>query len=281
MTTPAALPASPRRPAVVCEEVVIRYGDTVAVDRLSFTGQAGQVVALLGPNGAGKTSTVEALEGYRRATAARSGSSASTRPGTTPRLVPRIGVMLQRGGVYPMLGSAQVLHLFSRYYDDPEDPDELIDLVGLGRSAGPRGGGCRAASNSGSPWPWPWWASPRCSSSTSPPPASTPRAGSPSARSSPTQRDRGICVILTTHELDEAERLADQVVIIDQGRMLAEGIPAALASGAADGSIRFTTDAGIDTAALVLALGRRNHASTRNGPAPTGSGPPTAPPPRR
>ena len=54
-----------RSPAVVCENVVIRYGDTLAVDRLSFSGSAGEVVALLGPNGAGKTSTVEALEGYR------------------------------------------------------------------------------------------------------------------------------------------------------------------------------------------------------------------------
>ena len=58
-------------------------------------------------------------------------------------------------------------------------------------------------------------------------------------------------MILTTHELAEAERLADQVVIIDQGRMLAEGTPADLASGTADGSIRFTTEPGIDTAALV------------------------------
>ena len=69
------------------------------------------------------------------------------------------------------------------------------------------------------------------------------------------QRDRGICVILTTHELDEAERLADHVVIIDRGRMLAEGTPGALASGAADGSIRFTTPPGIDTAALAASLG--------------------------
>ena len=65
--TPIGGPIGRDRPAaVVCDDVVIRYGDTVAVDRLSFTGRAGEVVALLGPNGAGKTSTVEALEGYRR-----------------------------------------------------------------------------------------------------------------------------------------------------------------------------------------------------------------------
>ena len=68
------------------------------------------------------------------------------------------------------------------------------------------------------------------------------------------QRDRGICVILTTHELAEAERLADQVIIIDQGRILAEGSPSSLASGSADGSIRFTAAPGIDTSMLLEAL---------------------------
>ena len=67
--------------------------------------------------------------------------------------------------------------------------------------------------------------------------------------------DRGICVILTTHELAEAERLADRVVIIDHGRMLADGTPAALASGTADGSIRFSTEPLIDTADLAATIG--------------------------
>ena len=96
-----------------------------------------------------------------------------------------------------------------------------------------------------------------------------------------TQRDRGICVILTTHELDEAERLADHVVIIDQGRMLAEGTPAALASGAADGAIRFTHRAGDRHGGAGHHPRARSHASTRSGPAPTGSRPPAGPPPRR
>jgi ABC-2 type transport system ATP-binding protein len=69
------------------------------------------------------------------------------------------------------------------------------------------------------------------------------------------RRHRGICVILTTHELSEAERLADRVVIIDRGRMLADGTPSALAIGTADGSIRFSTDPGIDTAGLALTMG--------------------------
>jgi ABC-2 type transport system ATP-binding protein len=235
--------------------LVIRYGNTLAVDTLSFAARAGQVVALLGPNGAGKTSTVEALEGYRTP----DGGSVRVLgldPGRDhAELVPRIGVMLQRGGVYPMLGSSQVLDLFSRYYVDPEDPDELIVRVGLGSvrrtpwrrlSGGEQQRLSLALALVGKPDVL----------FLDEPTAGIDPEGRIAVREIiAAQRDRGICVVLTSHELDEAERLADQVVIIDHGRKLAEGTPGALASGRADGSIRFTTETGIDTAALVIELG--------------------------
>jgi ABC-2 type transport system ATP-binding protein len=242
-------------PVVVCDGLVIRYGDLVAVDALSFRAGAGEVVALLGPNGAGKTSTVECLEGYRQPSA-----GSVTVLGLDPRrnhtaLVPRIGVMLQRGGVYPMLGPVQVLHLFANYYDDAEDPDALVDLVGLGEvqrtpwrrlSGGEQQRLSLALALIGKP--------------------EVVFLDEPTAGVDPEGRvvvreiiaglrRRGICVLLTTHELAEAERLADRVVIIDHGRKLAEDTPAGLAAGTADGSIRFTTDPGLDTAALALAIG--------------------------
>ncbi len=242
-------------PAVVCDGAVIRYGRTVAVDRLSFTARRGQVVALLGPNGAGKTSTVEALEGYRRL----HGGSVRVL-GLDPRrdhgaLVPRLGVMLQRGGVYPSLNAHQVAHLFARYYDDAEDPDHLLELVGL-------------TAVRGTPW--------RRLSGGEQQRLSLALAlvgrpdvlflDEPTAGVDPegriivrdiiaNQRDRHRCVVLTTHELAEAERLADHVVIIDHGRGLAEGSPTALASRTADGSIRFTTEPSIDTGLLALTVG--------------------------
>ncbi len=240
---------------VECDGVVIRYGDTVAVDRLSFSAPVGQVLALLGPNGAGKTSTVEALEGYRRV------DEGSVRVlGLDPRgdhraLVPHIGVMLQKGGVYPMLNAAQVLPLFAAYYDDPEDPDHLLDLVGLTAvrktpwrrlSGGEQQRLSLALALVGKPRVL----------FLDEPTAGVDPEGRIAVRSIIAGlRDRGLTVILTTHELAEAERLADQVVIIDQGRVLAEGSPSALATGTADGSIRFTTDPGIDTASLAGFLG--------------------------
>jgi ABC-2 type transport system ATP-binding protein len=240
---------------VACDDLVIRYGDLVAVDALSFRAGAGEVVALLGPNGAGKTSTVECLEGYRPP-AAGSVRVLGLDPGRDhTALVPRIGVMLQRGGVYPMLGPAQVLRLFARYYADAEDPDALVDLVGLGEvqrtpwrrlSGGEQQRLSLALALVGKP--------------------EVVFLDEPTAGVDPEGRvvvreiiaglrRRGICVILTTHELAEAERLADRVMIIDHGRKLAEDTPAALAAGTADGSIRFTTDPGIGTASLALAIG--------------------------
>jgi ABC-2 type transport system ATP-binding protein len=242
-------------PAVRSDELVVGYGSTVAVDRLSFTAAGGEVVALLGPNGAGKTSTVECLEGYRPA---RSGtvSVLGFDPGRhQPAVAARIGVMLQRGGVYPMLGPRRLLRLFAGYYDEPDDPDVLLARVGLDGVAR-------------TPW--------RRLSGGEQQRLSLALAligrpdvlflDEPTAGVDPEgrlvvrdivdeQRAGGVCVVLTTHELVEAERLADRVVIIDHGRKLAEGTPAGLAQSSAVGEIRFRASAGLDLLALGDALG--------------------------
>lgn len=242
-------------PAVECDGVVIRYGTTVAVDRLTFRAQRGEVLALLGPNGAGKTSCVEALEGYRPIADGTARVLGLDPHRDHAALVPRIGVMLQKGGIYPMLCPAQLLHLFAAYYDDPEDPDRLLDEVGLGDarrtpwrrlSGGEQQRLSLALALVGKP--------------------DVLFLDEPTAGVDPegrvvvrelicAQRDKGVCVLMTTHELGEAERVADRVVIIDHGRLLAEGSPAELASGAADATVRFSTDAGIDCAALAAAIG--------------------------
>ncbi len=244
-------------PAVRCDELIVRYGSTVAVDRLSFTAGRGEVVAVLGPNGAGKTSTVECLEGYRPV----SGGTASVL-GLDPRrdhtaLAARIGVMLQRGGVYPMLGATRLLRLFAGYYDCPADPDELLERVGLSRvartpwrrlSGGEQQRLSLALALIGRPEVL----------FLDEPTAGVDPEGRLAVRDIvDEQRVGGSCVVLTTHELAEAERLADRVVIIDGGRKLAEGTPAGLSSSSEQGTVRFGAAAGLDMGALRAGIGGR------------------------
>src|ERR1700738_2192814 len=113
-------------PASEVDQLVVRYGDVVGVDGISLTAEAGQVLALLGPNGAGKTTTVETLEGYRRPTAGTARVLGLDPCADHRALVKRMGVMLQRGGMYPSMSPHEALRLSASYYDDPEEPDGLL-----------------------------------------------------------------------------------------------------------------------------------------------------------
>lgn len=244
-------------PALEVSGLVVRYGDVTAVDGVSFVASAGEVLSLLGPNGAGKTSTIEALEGYRRPDAGSVRVLGRDPVAEASSVVPRIGVMLQSGGVYPGMGAREALGLFASYYDDPAPVDELLARVGLVDVAS-------------TPW--------RRLSGGEQQRLSLALAlvGRPSVvfLDEPTSgidpqgrlvirdvvrslRDAGVCVLLTTHELEEAERLADRVVIIDHGRVVADGTPAELRStaGGADDVVRFGAPAGLDVAALGASLG--------------------------
>src|SRR6185437_11830637 len=124
--------------AIVVENLVKAYGATVAVSGVSFTVKRGEIFALLGPNGAGKTTTVEMLEGYR---VPDSGSARVL--GLDPRraaaaLKPRIGVMLQQDGLYQTLRAHEILALYASFYARPEDPQALLERVGLSNAAGTR-----------------------------------------------------------------------------------------------------------------------------------------------
>jgi ABC-2 type transport system ATP-binding protein len=242
-------------PAVECSDLVVRYGATTAVDRVSFQVDRGEVVAVLGPNGAGKTSTIETLEGYR---APNSGTVRvlDLDPRAEHRsLVPRIGVMPQRAGIYPMLGPRRVVELFAGYYPDPEPTDPLLELVGLRAvertpwrhlSGGEQQRLSLALALIGRPE----------AVFLDEPTAGVDPEGRIGLRAVITGlKDRGTSVLLTTHELAEAERLADRMVIMRSGRVLAQGTVEQLAATRGSARVRFQSRSNLDTAALGLALG--------------------------
>ncbi|MDP9069962.1 MAG: ABC transporter ATP-binding protein [Actinomycetota bacterium] len=248
-------PGSPAGAAIQVSGLVVRYGGVVAVDGISFSAAPGQVLALLGPNGAGKTSTVETLEGYRRPTAGRVEVLGLDPIADRAALTPRIGVMLQRGGVYPSMSAAQALRLFAAYYDHAADPEDLVRLVGLEEVAATpwrrlSGGEQQRLSLALALVGRPEVAF-----------LDEPTAGvDPAGRLAVRQvvrdlREAGACVVLATHELEEAERLADEVLILDHGHVVAAGTPAQLRVAGEGREIRFAAAAGLDAAGLSEALG--------------------------
>jgi ABC-2 type transport system ATP-binding protein len=241
--------------AIDCCDLVVRYGTTTAVDGLSLSVERGQVLALLGPNGAGKTSTVETIEGYRHP------ASGSVRVlGLDPRadhraLVARMGVMLQRGGVYPVLGARRALGLFARYYPSPEDPDALLDLVGLAGVARTPWRRLSGGEQQRLSLALALVGRPEVVFLDEPTAGVDPEGRLAIRRVITDLAARGVCVVLTTHELPEAERLADEVVILARGRAVARGTVAELAATAGGPAIHFGAPADLDTASLAAAVG--------------------------
>jgi ABC-2 type transport system ATP-binding protein len=242
-------------PAIEVDGLTIRYGDHNAVDGLSFSVQRGSVLALLGPNGAGKTSTVETLEGYRRPSSGRVRVLGLDPASQHTEMTRHIGVMLQDGGVYIGARPLEILRLFASYYDDPEDPEALLDQVGLSHlrrstwksmSGGEQQRLSLALALVGKP---------EVAFLDEPTAGIDPGGRQLIRRVIADLRDRGITVLLTTHDLDEAERLADHVVIIDHGQVLASGTPAELMDAGQRDEIRFGAAPGLDVAALTAALG--------------------------
>jgi len=240
--------------ALSVDQLVVRYGHDNAVDGISFEAEAGTVLALLGPNGAGKTTTVETLEGYRRPTSGTVRVLGCDPVGQRAAVVGRMGVMLQRGGVYPTMPAAAVLRLFASYYERPVPPEQLLDrldLRGVARTPWRRlsGGEQQRLSLALALVGRPEVAF-----------LDEPSAGmDPAARRVLWEvirslRDDGVTVLLTTHDMDEAERLADHVVIVDDGRIVAEGAPADLARSGAAAEIRFGAPPGLDVASIGAAV---------------------------
>ena len=241
--------------AIEVDGLVVRYGDRIAVDHLSFTAARGAVTALLGPNGAGKTSTVETIEGYRRPDAGSVRVLGLDPVDQHAVLVPRIGVMLQSGGVYSGIRPLEILRLYASYYDDPVDPAELLELVGLADRARSTWRSLSGGEQQRLSLALALVGRPEVAFLDEPTAGVDPAGRQVIRRIVADLRDRGVTVLLTSHDLDEVERLADHVVIIDRGVVLAEGTPAELVRSGPGDDLRFGAPVGLDTAALSDHLG--------------------------
>ena len=213
-------------PVVVVEGLCKDYGGTRAVDDLSFTIEAGEVFALLGPNGAGKTTTVEILEGHRNRTAGN-GERPGLRPGHRGAGVPRpdrdraAGGGVRRGVHGPRARDASTRGCTRGAGTSTRSSTAWASRTRRRRA--PRR--CPAASAGASTWPSGWSAHPSCCSSTSPRPGFDPSARRRAWDLVASLRELGTTIVLTTHYMEEAERLADRVAVIQSGRLVALDTP--------------------------------------------------------
>ena len=228
----------PAPPAVLVDGLVMRYGDTVAVDGLHLAVEAQTITAVLGPNGAGKTTTLETCEGYRTPHHGRVSVLGLDPVRDRRALLPRIGVMLQAGGAWSGVRALEMLQHVARLHAHPLDVGLLAERLGLhecGRTPYRRLSGGQqqrlglAMALVGRPEVVF---------------VDEPTAGmDPAVRRTTWElleevRSDGVTVVLTTHYMDEAERLADHVHIIDRGTLVASGSPLELMRGGTVSTIR-------------------------------------------
>ncbi|MFI7012329.1 ABC transporter ATP-binding protein [Streptomyces sp. NPDC050145] len=240
-------------PVVHLTGLVKRYGSKTAVDGLDLTTAPG-ITAVLGPNGAGKTTTVEICEGYRRPDAGTARVLGLDPVKQASQLRPRIGVMLQSGGVYSGARADEMLRHVAKLHAHPLDVDALIERLGLGScgrttyrrlSGGQQQRLALAMAVVGRP---------ELVFLDEPTAGLDPQARRATWDLVRDLRTDGVSVILTTHYMDEAEQLADDVAIVDAGRVIAQGSPEQLCRGGAENTLRFSGRPGLDVASLLKAL---------------------------
>jgi ABC-2 type transport system ATP-binding protein len=245
-------------PAVQVTDLSVRYGrsgDIVAVDGIDLSAESGEVLVILGPNGAGKTSTIESLEGYRRPSGGSMRVLELDPVADHKALAPRVGVMLQRGGIYPMLGPRAVLRLFAQYYRDPLDCESLLNLVSLQSVASTPWRHLSGGEQQRLSLALALIGRPEVVFLDEPTAGMDPEGRLAIRAVISDLRAQGVCVLVATHELAEAERIADRIVILSSGRIALEGTVHDLTTSSPSGAMTFGAPAGLDTWSLGSALG--------------------------
>lgn len=215
--------------AIAVEGLRMQYGDFVAVDGIDLEVTEGEILAFLGANGAGKTTTIEILEGFRSRTGGRVDVL-----GHDPETAPLswredIGIVLQESEPVPELTAGEAVRMQAAYYRNPRDADETLRLVGLEDSANQRTRKLSGGQKRRLDLAMALVGNPSLVFLDEPTTGFDPSARRESWGMIETLRDLGKTVLLTTHYMDEAEHLADRIVVIGKGNIVARGTAADLA----------------------------------------------------
>ncbi|MGI5227737.1 ABC transporter ATP-binding protein [Actinoallomurus sp. CA-142502] len=207
-----------------------RYGDTVAVDDVSFSVERGEIFGILGPNGAGKTTTVECVEGLRAPDRGRVSVLGLDPRRDRAELTQRVGVQLQESELPEKMKVAEAVALYGSFYRRPADGARLIDELGLADKRDTRFGKLSGGQKQRVSIALALAGSPEIAVLDELTTGLDPQARRDTWQLIEQVRDRGVTILLVTHFMEEAERLCDRIAVIDSGRVVAIDTPAGLVS---------------------------------------------------
>jgi ABC-2 type transport system ATP-binding protein len=243
-------------PAISVHGLRKSYGENEAVRGIDFEVAPGEVFGFLGPNGAGKTTTIEILEGYRERTAGDA-SVLGIDPGQPTReWRTRIGLVLQECELNPLLTVAETMNLYSSFFPNPRSVDQTLDLVGLGARRNARVGSLSGGQQRRLDVGVGIVGNPELLFLDEPTTGFDPSARRDAWNMIEGLKELGTTIVLTTHYMDEAQHLADRVVIMREGGIVAEGAPETLGDQLGrETMIRFRTFDGVaDRASVAIGL---------------------------
>jgi len=251
---PAADPPTAVQYAVEVAGLIKRYGGRAVVNGLTLTAAYGAVTAVLGPNGAGKTTTIETCEGFRLADAGCVRVLGLDPVRDAAQLRPRVGVMLQEGGVYGSISPQAALDHAASLYGHPQRPLDLLDRMGLGAVAKTSFKRLSGGQQQRLGLALAVIGRPELVFLDEPTAGLDPQSRHSTWELIADLRQAGVAVVLTTHYLEEAEQLADHVVIVDSGEVVAQGSPAQLTASLGGEALRFSAPPRLDLSGLSAAL---------------------------
>ena len=222
---------SPAAPAILVRDLHKVYGGHEAVRGIDFDVAPGEVFGLLGPNGAGKTTTVEILEGFRARTSGIVSVLGHDPQQRARDLRRRVGIVLQSSGIYRHIKVREAVEHWARFYPDPRDVDEVIDIVGLREKADATARTLSGGQTRRLDLALALVGDPELIFLDEPTTGFDPAARRSAWDTVRSLQDLGKTILLTTHYLDEAQALCDRVAIVKEGRIVAAGAPAQLGAG--------------------------------------------------